>query len=470
MNNSGAVRFFRHPAALCAAVFLMCTAGYAADVTRSAAGSGEQAAAVSFAQKLERALSAGGTEDALILFDSLPEKLKDNVDLLCLKASLLVSAGRYDQADELASQLIAAAPQSVPVLEVSAMVAKVTENKNRHAAVIKQLLAIDPYNSEANVQLAQNEMLKHNYKAANRYYRTSLENEPDNITGLAGLGQTSYYLDNLSEAETAFKRILAIDSHNAVALAYLGKLEAENENWRKALEYVTEAVRYDDSNYSYYLDVGTYSRSLGKFDDAIAAWTKAIQIDPNYFLAYAYRGGLYDERGEYGMALADYKKVIATNPDYYFAYESMGMLAWHEQDWETSRQAFGLARSMMATNPSYPLMIAATYLMQGKKQDCKLFLEQAMKKFNRNSLEYLVMRLYHDGGGINAENDAVLRVKNESNSNKRGKLMYYLGLYFEMKGSYTIANEFYSSILKLNSPMFFEYRLAEWSVKSHESN
>ncbi len=88
-----------------------------------------------------------------------------------------------------------------------------------------------------------------------------------------------------------------------------------------------------------------------------------------------------------------------------------------------------------------------------------------MKKMDRESLDYMMVRLYHDGGGINAENDAVLRVRKEDNSNKRGKMLYYLGLFYELKNSSQLAMDFYTDVLKMNSPMFFEYRLAEWEIK-----
>ena len=46
----------------------------------------------------------------------------------------------------------------------------------------------------------------------------------------------------------------------------------------------------------------------------------------------------------------------------------------------------------------------------------------------------------------------------------RGRMWYYMGLFYELKGSTKLANEYYSKIIKMQAPMFFEYRLAEWSL------
>jgi hypothetical protein len=51
------------------------------------------------------------------------------------------------------------------------------------------------------------------------------------------------------------------------------------------------------------------------------------------------------------------------------------------------------------------------------------------------------------------------------NVNERGKMYYYLALLFDLFGGTEAAKEFYSKVVGLNSPMFFEYRLAEWATK-----
>ena len=79
--------------------------------------------------------------------------------------------------------------------------------------------------------------------------------------------------------------------------------------------------------------------------------------------------------------------------------------------------------------------------------------------------DYNLLRLYKDQGPVMLENTIAKELEKEQNKNKRGKLMYYFGLYYEMKNHPEIAAEYYNKITNMQSPMFYEYRLAEWGIK-----
>ena len=49
--------------------------------------------------------------------------------------------------------------------------------------------------------------------------------------------------------------------------------------------------------------------------------------------------------------------------------------------------------------------------------------------------------------------------------NLQGKMYYYLALFYDMFGGTELANEYYAKVVSMNSPMFFEFRLAEWRTK-----
>ena len=48
-------------------------------------------------------------------------------------------------------------------------------------------------------------------------------------------------------------------------------------------------------------------------------------------------------------------------------------------------------------------------------------------------------------------------------------MYYYLGLFYDMFGGREFADEYYAKVVTMNSPMFFEYRLAEWRVKDKKT-
>ena len=51
-------------------------------------------AGIRFVSQLSKELNSGSIMGALTLFDSIPDELKDDTDMMVLKSSLLLSAGR----------------------------------------------------------------------------------------------------------------------------------------------------------------------------------------------------------------------------------------------------------------------------------------------------------------------------------------------------------------------------------------
>lgn len=426
-----------------------------------------------FYESLNTALQSGDEGVILEMFASLPPDLAGDVDINCVHASLLLSSGNAKDAKVIAARLLQENPKDADVLLLNMQVAKALNDTSTKSKMIKQLIAINPNDPYANTELGDEQSLKRNYKVANTYYCKAVLGDSSNTEALFGVGKTSYFLGNNAAGRSALNRILSLEPQNASAYSYLAKIAAEESNFLQAINYIKQAIAIDSSVVDYHLDYGTYLRSKGDFAGAEAEWTNAINLEPDYFLGYAYRGGLYDEQDKFELALKDYKSLTLTNPKYYFAYEAMGCLYWHEGKWEQARQAFAKARIINDDNISYPLMIAACYYKEGKKQEAKKFLEPVLKSLknkgtlsksiadkDRYAIEYDVARLYYDFTG---EATIAQKVKKLQNSNRRGKLLYYMGLFCEINGGDTGAQSYYSDVLNLNSPMFFEYRLAMWS-------
>ncbi len=418
---------------------------------------------VDFMKDLQAALDEDGPEAALGLYETkLPEKLADDFDLLFLKAAINVSAKNLDEAQSLCDQLSERDPQNEDVISLAVAIAKMRGNNAERTKQINSLLAKDKLNPAANIELGEDYYLKKNYKQAKNYYKKALIREPKNVDALQGVGQCDYYLENDEEAESSFKKILEIEPNNAQALLYLGKLAYANNEYKIASDYAKQALSIEPENYECNMDYGMYERYLGHFKNAEESWTKAIYIEPDYFLAYAYRAGLYDEQDIIAKAVEDYKKVIELNPKYYYAYESLGVLSLHEEQWETARAAFTKCYEYNKNNISYPLMITYCYYMEKKDVEAKNFSNQVLRKMDRNSIEYTMLRLFHDKAG---ERPLPQRIAAMTNRNQQGKMYYYLALFYDMFGGTEFANEYYAKVISMNSPMFFEFRLAEWRLK-----
>lgn len=416
-----------------------------------------------FMEDLQSVLNKEGAKEALSLYETkLPAKYAEDFDLLFLKAAINVSAENLDEAQALCDELSRRDPQNDDVAALAVAIAKMKGDNAERTKQVNALLAKDKMNPAANVELADDMFLKKNYKQAKVYYKRALVREPQNIDALRGAGQCDYYLENDDEAEKTFKKILEVDPENTQAFLYLGKLAYAANEYKIASDYAKKALDIEPESYECNMDYGMYERYLGHYGNAEKAWTKSIEIEPDYFLAYAYRAGLYDEQDIFAKAIDDYKKVIELNPNYYYAYESLGILAFHEENWTTARESFMKCYEYNKNNISYPLMITYCYYREGNGTEAKNFSNQVLRKMDRNTIEYSMLRVFHDRAG---ERPLPQRISAMTNRNLQGKMYYYLALFYDMFGGAELANEYYAKVVSMNSPMFFEFRLAEWRTK-----
>lgn len=422
---------------------------------------------VDFVSDLQRTLESDGPDAALVFFDEkIPAKLKDDFDLKFLKAAIFVSGNKLDEAEYLCNELSAIEPENQDVIGLAAAIAKMRGNSLEKTQKMKELLAKDPYSPVANVELGTDQLLKKNYKQAKNYYIKALARDPKNEDALLGKGQCEYYLERDDEAKEVFNKLIEVNPYNIEGYLYLGKLAFANDEYKVASDNAKKALELAPDNYECNMDYGMYERYLGHFENSIEAWTKAISIEPEYFLAYAYRAGLYDELERFDEAINDYLMVIKLNPQYYYAYESIGILGLHQKNWQTAREAFMKCFEKNKTNVSYPLMITYCYYMEKNNVEAKNFSNQVLRKMDRNSIEYSMLRVFHDRAG---EKPLRQRIGNMTNRNQQGKMYYYLGLFYDMFGAEEGAKEYYAKVVSMNTPMFFEYRLAEWRVNDKKT-
>ena len=111
--------------------------------------------AVAFVRKLNSVLQTGSIDQALLLFSGMPPSLQNDMDLKKLHASLMISAELYGDAKSLVSELESKLPNDVEVKEMKMILAKAEGNSSAKTAALREIIALDPNNSYANIELAQ---------------------------------------------------------------------------------------------------------------------------------------------------------------------------------------------------------------------------------------------------------------------------------------------------------------------------
>lgn len=418
---------------------------------------------VIFMRQIQEKLNNKDIAGAIELFKNLPDGVEMTNDLRFVLASLYYSDAKYGDAVAVCDEILASEPENSEALDLKALCLYASGDKTSYKAVQDEILKKDPNNAAINIKKAEEYAVNKKYKLARDSYKKALKDDKNNEEALFGYAQMSYYLDDLKTAKSTFEKILEINPENDITLSYMGKMAAEDENYLRAYNYIQQAIKINPDSYDYWLDCGTYQRYLGKYDDACTSWKNAAEIDPDYFLAYAYLAGNYDERNMFSEALTYYKKVVETNPKYFYAYEEMGILAYHLKDYDEAISYFSKAYEYSASY-AYKLMVSASYSKKGDSYNAKNVLTPVLKTLSRNSIEYDMVRFFSESYSKNAENALMIKINKEENSTVRGKMLFYMGLYCELAGADTKANEYYSKVTAMNAPMFFEYRIAEWSL------
>lgn len=420
---------------------------------------------IKFAKMLQEKLNAQDIKGAIALFDKIPAELENDNELKLLLGALYYSDSQFPQAITVAEAVLVLDASNMDALELISMSNHAMGDKKAYQETSKRILEVDPYNVNANIQRAQDFVLAKKYKQARDSYKKALKGEPTNEDALFGYAQTSYYIHDDKAARSTLEKILEENPDNPQANSYMGKLYAEEENYYKAAKYVEAAIQNDPYNYDYYLEYGNYLRYQGKFDEATNTWIKATQLDPTYFLAYAYLAGIYDERNMFDKALENYHMVIETNPKYYYAYEETAILEFHAGNYENAIKYFSKAFEYYDSY-AYKLMCFASYYKMGEKLKAKEFLTPYLKKMDKETTEYQLVRFFCDNYSKNAETSVIQKISKEDNSTKRGKMLFYMGLYYELMGADVLSAEYYGKVTAMQAPMFFEYRIAEWGLES----
>jgi tetratricopeptide (TPR) repeat protein len=184
-------------------------------------------------------------------------------------------------------------------------------------------------------------------------------------------------------------------------------------------------------------------------------------MNPGVFLAYVYSAGIKDETGDYEGAEHDYGMLAKLKPEYYFASEGLGVQKMRKKLWAEARNAF-LEVYKRAPEANYALLASLCWMRAGKMADPKAFLEQALKKAQRDTVEWYMLRLYHD---LNGDNDAAVWIDKETNPVLKAQMLYYLASFYDVRGNTALANRYFTQVAELDQRSILEWRLNQWVVE-----
>jgi|GEM_PF-178545 len=444
---------------------------HTADVIKSDRASSakpEPADTVSLLRLISELLEQDDYEDALVCFDRIKIEDADTVTIKLLKASTLISAGKSGEARAIVDDILKNDPGHVPALLVLSSIEE-SQNRNREQrAVLEQVLVIEPENVPALVSMGKLLIRNSASRLAGPYFDRALAVDSGNGEALLGRAWVYRNARDPKKAEALLDRAVELYPDWAMAWQERGRLLKSVGFYPAALTDLDKARALDPDNYFIACDRGDALKNLNRKTEALAEYQRAIALNPDYFMAYVFSSNLKDELLDYDGAYKDYETLARLNPEYYFAFEGLGMHLMRQSRWLEAKDAFmeayRRALLMDSSGPdlgTYALLASVNALRGGNRQAAQPFINEAMGKITRDSLEHRMLRLYRDWTG---DMDISNRIDQEKNLVVKSRMLFYLACFYDIRGNKNLANKLFLQVRDLEVKDMIEWRLNEWAL------
>jgi predicted O-linked N-acetylglucosamine transferase (SPINDLY family) len=203
-----------------------------------------------------------------------------------------ISARRYQQAEVILRQILAALPNQPQALHLLAKLA---------------MIASRP---EVAIQCLQQAAASSTDPALLRIFHVDLGNI------LLMLGRTL-------EAIAAYRSAMQADPNHAGVRTNLGVALYESGQAEQALVEFRRAVELDPSLPEGYNNLGGADRSLGRFGESIKAYRTACELRPNGAEAHANLASVLKEAGQVDEAIAEAKRSLSIDPSPFVVHSNL---------------------------------------------------------------------------------------------------------------------------------------------------
>jgi len=395
---------------------------------------------------------------ALDQFNRMKAEDAEKVEILVMRASILNSAGRPAEARTIANNIIAVRPDYTDALMILADAAAIEGKDRDRRTALERVISVDPNYVRALNDLANISIGNQNLRVAASYFDRALAAEPDNGEALVGRATVYRYNNEPRAAERLLNRAVSLYPQWAGPLHERARLYKGAGFLTDALIDMDAAIELEPDNYWIIVDRGLVLMDMNRKPEALEGFSRAIEIEPNNFLAYVYSAGIKNEFGDYAGAERDYTILARLNPEYYFAFEGLGMLKMRDKKWGEARDAFLEAYRQAPREYTYALLAAVNWMRAGRQTDPRQFLAQVLRTAPRDSLEYYMLRLFHD---LSGDSDVATRVNNERNVYTKARMLFYLASYYDIRGNRTLADRYYIMVQDLDAVSTIEWQLNE---------
>ena len=169
-----------------------------------------------------------------------------------LAAHLLAERRDLHEALRLSEEAVALGRDEIRHLHTLGEVRLTVGDEEGAAEAYRAMLALDPENPEAHLELGLLHEAQGEVTAAEEHFVEALKSDPANPRALYSYASLYYAADDLESAEELLVRAVAADARYSPALSALASVRARRGDYRDALDYIEKAVEAGESDVEHF--------------------------------------------------------------------------------------------------------------------------------------------------------------------------------------------------------------------------
>jgi tetratricopeptide (TPR) repeat protein len=420
-------------------------------------------------QDISDSLSTGDYGTAITLFDTIEQQEAQTPQVRLLKASVLLSTGDLKEARTHVEAILAQDADNPDALFLLSVLEEAAGKEKEQYQILERILKKNPTYMDALISMASINIKRRSLKNAADYYDRALKVDAKNADALLGMANVYYLSKDTKKAESLYNQTVSF--HPGLAQAYTERARFYRNTGKNslALADLSTAKKYDGEDYWIAIDMGNILLDLNRKTDALAEFQRAVNLNPDFFLPYVYTAGIKDELKDYNGAEKDYTTVTKLKPNYFYAFEGLGIIKIRKGEWFAARDAFLEAYKREPQEINYALLASISSIRGGRPNEQRQLLNDAMRKVNRESLDWYLLRLYYDytGSVYTGDSSVISRLDNEVDSNIKARTTYYLAIYYELRKNIKLAEKYYLIVRDMQCRSIPEWRLNEIALEQY---
>jgi tetratricopeptide (TPR) repeat protein len=279
----------------------------------------------------------------------------NDVQLMLIKAEILVRTEQYEDALDIISLLKAFAPQKELefVLLLRAEIHENTDAYNEMFDVLKEILILNPKNEEALSRMWLAMELSGRYEESIELHTAITDEEPYSHLGWHNLGHAYLGLEDYENAIEAYEFAIVCNENFEYPYRDCAAVYLQVRNYAKAFELYKEVIERFDADSDVLTKTGYCQQRLDEHTQAVIYYKKALVMQYQNDEAHFRMGECLALQGNLKSAVIAFQRAIEIDDmqeDYFFAlaqtYSIMG-----EKD--LASEAFCRANEIAPENTEY---------------------------------------------------------------------------------------------------------------------